>query len=142
MEPPGETRVSIPPDLLSKIVGETLNVAEQFASLKLCQIAQRAGLQQKDITPQLAQAAIGERRKQIVADLTPLALQEWGLDPQISPTAAILLILGPWMFSATSAWLSLASLAAERLALEKARAKAAENPDGKVEGQPVEKAKG
>lgn len=123
MENPGEKRVSIPPDLLTQLVGQTLCLGEDLATYKIQAMAARAGLTPGEIAPQLARAQLGDQRKQLVADLTPYALQEWGLDPQISPTAAIGLILAPWTFGAVSAYWTLAGLAAEKLSREKARDK-------------------
>jgi hypothetical protein len=121
VESPLEPRVAIPPDLVTQLIGETLSLGENYATFKIQAVAQAAGLSRGEINPQLQRAMIGEKRKQIVADLTPLALQEWGLDPQISPTAAIGLMLGPWLFASCSAYFTLAALAAEKWAVEKRR---------------------
>lgn len=121
MESPVRSLVNIPPDLLSKIVGETLSLGETYAAYKLEAIADKAGLTCAEIQPQLERTQMGEQRKAIIADLTPLALQEWGLDPRLSPTAAIGLMLGPWLAASVGAYFTLATLAAERLALDKAK---------------------
>ena len=123
MESPGEISVVIPPDLLSQIVSETLGLGENFAAYKLEAIASKAALTSDEIRPQLDRTRIGDKRKEIIGELTPLALQEWGLDPKLSPTAAIGLMLGPWVLASVSAYFTLASLAAERLALDKANGK-------------------
>jgi hypothetical protein len=130
VEIPGDTRVSIPEDVLSSLVVETLGAGEEFASLKLLQIAGKAGLTPGEIGPQLERARLGDRRKGIIADLVPYALQEWGLDPQISPTAAIGLVLGPWAFASVSAYFTLAGLAAEKMARDKLREKHQTNREG------------
>lgn len=119
LAPEPESRVVIPPDLLSEVIRESLTLAETFASTKIESMAHRAGLTQSDITPQLRQAALGDRRKDLVGKLAPLALEEWGLDPELSPTAAIGVLLVPWAFGATSAYWTLAKLAAEKAAKEK-----------------------
>ena len=113
----------IPPDLLSQIVSETLGLGENFAAYKLAAIASKAALTPSEIRPQLDRTLIGDKRKAIIGELTPLALQEWGIDPKLSPTAAIGLMLGPWVLASVSAYFTLASLAAERLALDKANGK-------------------
>lgn len=137
VESAGDTRISIPPDVLGKIVSQTLGAAESWAGWKITAMAKKAGLTPADISPQLERAQIPDESKQVVAELAPLALQEWGLDPQISPSAAIGVILVPWAFASVSAYFTLASLAAERLAMEKARG----NGQGKA-GENVEKPAG
>src|SRR6266850_809133 len=122
LAPEPEARIVIPPDLLSEVVRETLNLAEVFASTRIEAAALKAGLTQGDISPQLRQAALGDRRKELIGKLTPLALEEWGMDPELSPTAAIGVMLLPWAFAATSAYYTLAKLAAEKVAMEKLRA--------------------
>lgn len=128
MAAPGDARISIPADVLSKIVSTTLGAAESWASWKITGMAKKAGLSAGDISPQLERARIPEESKAVVAELAPLALQEWGFDPQISPSAAIGVILVPWVFASVSAYFTLAGLAAERLAMERARGKARGNP--------------
>jgi hypothetical protein len=114
-------RVVVPPDLLAKVIREGLDFGERFAATKLGTVAQAAGLTPDDVAPQLAQAQLGETRKGLVAELTPLALQEWGVDAEMSPTCALLLLLGPWAFGAWSAYGELARLAQEKAERDKAR---------------------
>jgi len=121
--PEPASRVIIPPDLFAQVVQESLTLAETFASTKLEAVAHKAGLTQGDITPQLRQAALGDRRKEIIGKLAPMALEEWGLDPELSPTAAIGVLLVPWAFGATSAYWTLAKLAAEKAARERTNGK-------------------
>lgn len=121
VETPGTTRVSVPPDVVSKVASTTLCGLESFAQWKIAEMGKRAGLSTGEINPQLAQAQIGESQKALVGELAPLALQEWGLDPQISPTAAIAVVLGPWLFASASAYWTLAALAAEKIAMDRRR---------------------
>lgn len=109
----------LPPDLLAKVVLEALDCAEKVIANALEGQARRAGLTDAEIDPQIAQATLGESRKKLVAELTPLALQEWGLDAQLSPTVAICVLLGPWAFGAGTAYMTLAKLAKEKAALDK-----------------------
>jgi len=122
--PESAPRIVIPPDLLAEVVQESLTLAEVFASTKIEGVALRAGLEQNEIMPQLRQAAIGDRRKELVGKLAPMAIEEWGLDPELSPTAAIAVLLGPWAFAAISAYWTLAKLGAEKAAREKLGTKA------------------
>jgi hypothetical protein len=129
MESPGEKRVALPPDMVTRLVQETLTLGENFAAYKLQAISGKAGLTPGEIQPQLERALLGDQRKAFVAELTPYALQEWGVDPQISPTAAIGLVLGPWLFASVSAYWTLASLAAEKLSREKREGKSGDKSD-------------
>jgi hypothetical protein len=123
---PPENRVSLPPDLVAKVVQEGLNFAESFAANKIQGAALAAGLTPADIGPQLAQTRLGDRRKALIAELTPLALQEWGVDPKLSPSLALALLLAPWAFGAFSAYSELAKLAVEKAKRDKATAPAKE----------------
>jgi len=118
-----QPRVTLPPDLVTKVVFETLTLGENFAGNKVEAVAVLAGLTTTEIEPQLKQVLLGKERKQLVADLTPFAMKEWGMDPEMSPTAAIGLLLGPWAFGAVTAYLTLAKLAEQKLTMEKQRGK-------------------
>jgi hypothetical protein len=111
--------VVVPPELIAKVVKETLTATENLAVAKIEGVAKLAGLTADEIEPQLKQAKLGDTRKDIVADLTPYALKEWGLDAELSPTVAICCLLGPWSLSAVTAYLALASLAKEKMEREK-----------------------
>lgn len=104
----------VPPDLLAKIVSELLGTGEAFAQNKIAGEAVRAGLTVAEVAPQLRQAAMGEKRKETIGQLAPLVLEEWGVNPQMSPSVAVCALLGPWLLAATSAYLTLAKLASER----------------------------
>ncbi len=119
LAPEPQASVIVPPDLFAEVVRESLTLIETFAGTKLESIARQAGLTHGDITPQLRQAALGDRRKELIGKLAPLALDEWGIDPELSPTAAIGVLLVPWAFGATSAYWTLAKLAAEKAARER-----------------------
>ncbi len=111
-----DTRLSVvvPPELFSKVVQEGLTAGELFAQGKLESAALLAGLTRSEITPQLDQALMGDKRKALVGELAPLVAQEWGVDPQLSPTAAVGLVLGPWLFATLTAYGTLARLATEK----------------------------
>lgn len=83
--------------------------------------ANAAGLTQSEIEPQLDGAKLGEPSKEMVTELAPLIAQEWGLDPQVSPTLAAGLILAPWLWQSGSAYMALADLAKEKAEREKAK---------------------
>jgi hypothetical protein len=112
--PAQPARVVIPSELLSKVVKETLSLTENLGHSLIESMGKRAGLTDEDISPQLKQAELGESRKQIVADLTPYMLAEWGVDAQMSPTVAVALILTPWGFGSVTAYLTLARIAEEK----------------------------
>jgi hypothetical protein len=107
-------RIGIPPDLLSKLVSAGLSGLEGYAHDKIRLVGAAAGLEQHEIQPQLARAQLPTDKKHLVGDLAPLVLQEWGVDPEISPTAAVLGLVGPWMFASWSAFSTLRELALER----------------------------
>jgi len=115
-ENPPDTRCSVvvPPELFSKVVQEGLTAGELFAQGKIESVALQAGLTRSEITPQLDQALMGDKRKALVGELAPLVAQEWGVDPQLSPTAAVGLVLGPWLFATLTAYGTLARLATEK----------------------------
>jgi hypothetical protein len=115
------TRVAIPPELLSKVICESLTLGENGIAYALEGQGKLAGLTSEEIAPQLQRARLGESRKQLVADLAPYIAQEWGLDVEVSPTVAVCLILLPWAGGATMAYLTLAGLAKEKAAREKAK---------------------
>ena len=129
--PGTELRVVIPPDLLSQVIQEGLTFGESFAQSRIEGVAKLAGLSQGEINPQLRQAEIGSSRKELVAKLMPMALQEWGLDAEMSPTAAIGVLLVPWGFGALTAYLTLAKLAEDRQKRE-----IADGNSGKGSGNP------
>jgi|SRR6185369_5637307 len=114
-------RVSIPPDLLTKVIQESLTLGESGIAHALEGQGKLAGLTVEEIAPQLKRAELGERRKQLVAELAPYAAQEWGLDSEVSPTVAIGLLLVPWSLGAFMAYVTLAGLAKEKAEAEAAR---------------------
>jgi len=116
LETPPEPKLSvvIPPDLRSKVVQEGLNVGENIARGKIESLALKCGLTRTEIAPELEKAAIGDRRKALVGELAPLVLEEWGVDPQLSPTTAVALVLGPWVAASTGAIMTLTRLAEEK----------------------------
>jgi hypothetical protein len=106
--------VVVPPELFSKVVQEGLTAGELFAQGKIESAALQAGLTRSEIAPQLDQTLMGDKRKALLGELAPLVAQEWGVDPQLSPTAATGLVLGPWLFGSLTAYFTLARLAAEK----------------------------
>jgi hypothetical protein len=107
----------IPPDLFAAVIQETLTGAEAYAQSKIEIVALQAGLTQADIVPQLRQAHLSPAKKELIGRLTPAAAQELGLNIQnLSPCAIIGLLLAPTVFSASSAYLTLAKLAVQRQA--------------------------
>jgi hypothetical protein len=115
---------AIPEDLFRETVVEGLTAAENTVKAKITGAALAARLSTADIAPHLQQTEIGEKRKEFVARLAPLALKEWGIDPQLSPTTAIALVLAPWAYGALSAYKTLANLALERAKRDAEREKA------------------
>lgn len=115
--------VVVPPDLLSKVVSELLGTGEAYAQNKIAGVAVQSGLTMGEVAPQLKQAAMGEKRKETIGQLTPLMLEEWGINPKMSPTVAVCALLGPWALAAGSAYLTLADLAAQRKAQQNSHPK-------------------
>jgi len=114
-------RVTIPPDLLSKVIAESLTLAETGIGAALEGQGKLAGLSTEEIAPQLKRAQLGDGRKQVLADLAPYVAMEWGVDVEVSPTIAALLIVVPWAGGAAMAYFTLAGLAKEKAAREKAK---------------------
>jgi hypothetical protein len=119
--PPAEVETTgnladlIPPDLLVSVIQETLTTGEAYAQGKIETVARAAGLESADITAQLKQAHLSPAKRELIARLTPLAAQEWGLSLEnLSPTAVIAFLIVPTALSATSAYFTLAKLAIER----------------------------
>lgn len=96
-----------------------MGVAEKSVQNGISAKAIEAGLTPDDIEPQLTQAEIGPENGEILAELAPLIMEEWGLDPQVSPTACAALILLPWAVSSAAAYIAIADLAKERRAMLK-----------------------
>lgn len=117
---PVAPRVRLPPDLLSRVIAEGIGAVESFAASRITSAATAAGLTAEEIAPQLAQTQLGEKRKALIGELVPLAFQEWGVDPELSPTLAIGLMVVPWGFGAFSAYAQLSALAVEKAEREKA----------------------
>ena len=117
---PASPRVTVPADLLARVVKQALTVAENVLSNKISAKAIAAGLTDAEIEPQLEQCRLIEAQKDMVADLAPYVLEEWGVDAQVSPTVAVCLVLGPWLYGAVSAYSTLGELAKDRLAMLKA----------------------
>lgn len=87
-------------------------------------MATAAGLSHEEIEPNLKPASIGPGRRKLVGDLVPYIAEEWGLDPEVSPTGAALFVLLPPAFGALTAYLTLAKLAQEKARRENG------NPNG------------
>lgn len=111
--------------MLARVVKESLTLAENGLSNALEGQGRAAGLSDAELSPQLKQAALGEDRKTLVADLAPYVLQEWGLDAEVSPTLAVLLVLLPWGFGSATAYFTLARLAKEKARRDTEREKKA-----------------
>ncbi|MDX1943762.1 MAG: hypothetical protein SFU86_00015 [Pirellulaceae bacterium] len=120
-----QPRVELPPDLLSKVVKDAIDFGEKFALNKIETAGKRAGLEERDIEPQLQQAQLGETRKETLANLAPYIAEEWGLDMNMSPTVAAVVLLAPWGVASVSAFKTL-----ERLAEERARQSRKDNEHG------------
>jgi hypothetical protein len=115
-ENPVETppRVVIPEYLLARVVKEALTLTENAVSNAIEGKARAAGLTDEEIATQIGQAQLGEDRKQLVAELMPFVLEEYGVNSQLSPTLAVSLVLAPWAFGSYTAFTTLSALARER----------------------------
>lgn len=114
-------RARVPAGLLSRVVQESITVTEKTAQFILAGQAKKAGLESAEIDPQLKQAEFGEGRKKLLGDLAPYVCEEWGIDPEMSPTLAACLIVGPWIGGMTASYLALASLAKEKAEHERSK---------------------
>lgn len=127
--PPAPPRVVIPQDLLSKVVQSTITLVENGLANAIEGKAIRAGLTPAEIDPQLSLAQLPVAEKKLVGDLAPYVAQEWGLDPNLSPTVAVAMILTPWGFGALTAFLTLSTLAKEKAARDAKRKPAPPGPE-------------
>jgi len=118
-QPLPPVRRSIPPGLLARVTKQALSTAENFALLKLATVAAKAGLDKEDIEPQIKQAALGEENKAILADLAPHICDEWGIDPELSPSVMAGIILVPYVGSFGMALFTLSKLATEKALKDK-----------------------
>lgn len=104
----------VPADLLARCFQQALTFVELYTQSKIEEVALKAGLTKAEIIPQLQQAQLPPDRKVLMGELLPLVLEEWGIDPQLSPTAALLGLTIPYAFAASSAYMTLAKLAGMR----------------------------
>jgi hypothetical protein len=125
-----ESTIVLPPHLLAECVQEALTIVEGVTQTKVEAVAVRAGLTPAEVQPYLREAIIGDKRKALLGKLTPLIFREWGMDANVSPTAAAVTLLVPYMGAAALSYISLARLAAKRLAME--NSKQPGNPPGKL----------
>lgn len=115
---------TIPDDLREEITVELLSLAEECGRDQLTPLALQCGLSQEEIESELGKAALGERRKTLVAKLLPHAMREWGWDPKITATGALATLVVPPVLRFGYGWVTLA-----RLAKERAKAKPESNGD-------------
>lgn len=111
---PTAPRVVVPDALLSRVVRRAIETAERVATTKLAQKASAAGLTRGEIEPQLEDVRFTDNEKDSLEELTPLILEEWGIDPQVSPSAVAAAILIPRGHAYFSALNTLTELAKER----------------------------
>lgn len=52
----------------------------------------------EEAAPLIRACAIPPEQKDLIAELLPLAMEEWGLDPSVSPTACLCGIAGTWYY--------------------------------------------
>lgn len=120
-------RTALPSSLVKKIVREGLAISEKKLYNAIESKGKLAGLTIEEIEPQLRQAALSDAQKDLVGELAPHVLQEWGMSPELSPTVAVAVILAPWSFAGISAFRTLSKLAEEKAAREIPESKPTEN---------------
>lgn len=115
-EQSGTPGVSLPADLQRSLVVVTLGTLENGVKTALATQALACGLESVDISAQLERATISPKSKEYMGDVFPLMLQEWGLNPNVSPTVAFAAVFVPWAMGATTAFMGLFKLAKEKAA--------------------------
>lgn len=86
----------MPPALLGRIAKAGTALVEQLGSNLLKSRAIAAGISEDEARPVIDSTKLAPELKELVADLTPEALKEWGMDPSVSPTGCIFGIFGVW----------------------------------------------
>lgn len=104
---------ALPEDLVTEVIQEGIVTGENFAQHAIETKATMAGLNQSQVVAQLKAAQLSPKKKELVAKLTPYAAKEIGCELKMSAVGAILFLLAPTAFAATSAYLSVAKLAKE-----------------------------
>ncbi|MGZ5508197.1 MAG: hypothetical protein ACXWKH_17635, partial [Limisphaerales bacterium] len=112
-------RRPVPPGLLARVTKQAVGTAEKFALLQLATTAAKAGLGKDEIEPQIKQAQLGEENKEILAELAPHICEEWGIDPELSPSVMAGVILVPYLGSFGMAMWTLTKLATEKALKDK-----------------------
>ena len=85
-----EMPYDFPPDLLPDTAREICSIVEEGVQglLRSKQRALKLNLPEADAV--IESCAMGEGRKDFIAKLSPYVMQEWGLQPKVSPTVAVL----------------------------------------------------
>jgi len=98
----GIPRAPLPPGLVGKVAKAVADMAEQWGINKVKGAAIKGGVPEDVAAPMVANAKLGETNKELIGELAPHAMAEWGADPAISPTAVIGGILGVWFMGIQS----------------------------------------
>lgn len=96
MPPETPPRPAFPPDLVERAAVEVCGIAEDAATGWLNSKAAKAKLAGPEVSALIESVKMGEGRKKLVGELAPHAVAEMGIDPTLSPTGCITVILGAW----------------------------------------------
>lgn len=100
-----------------ELVKETLGFLEDAVSNHISGNAKIIGFTDAESAPYLAKCKMGEKRKDLAGRLTPLVLQEHGIDQELSPTAALTVLFLPWVVQSGKAMMDFTRLAKEKVAM-------------------------
>lgn len=81
---------------IRELAGELLALADDTAAGWLRIQAFKAGVPQEDADKIVSASRLGERRTKWIAKLIPACVKEWGIEGQVSPTTALVLMVGLW----------------------------------------------
>jgi hypothetical protein len=84
--------------LLKKIAASGTLAAERWGLTQVQAAATAAEVKPEEAAPLIRACAIPGEQKDLIAELLPLAMEEWGLDPSVSPTACLCGIAGTWFY--------------------------------------------
>jgi hypothetical protein len=88
-----------------------LEIADEAAQGFLKIQAAKANLAPDVAKPILDSARLGEKRSKWIAKIVPLCLREWGLDGSVSPTGALVSMMGLWALGVWRAGKAISKLA-------------------------------
>ena len=89
---PDKPRVRMPDGVLKRCLKNLLGTVDAWRVNRRLAKAAKLGLAKEIAEPLAESARLDEGTKDSVAELIPLAFSEWGIDPNVSPTAALIVL--------------------------------------------------